>query len=89
MVTLLEGNEGGSYTGRRTDPAKAVRPITVGGLDIPEGPCRGLWSSGDGVITFIDHTGYTAENFPVMKGQNPIGAKRVTASNVASLWALY
>jgi hypothetical protein len=86
----MAANDGMYHGGEHGDPSPMVRLVTPGATDLPEGPCRALNCSEEGEITFTDLTGNELTDYFVSKGENAIGAKRVTAvSGTMVVWALY
>lgn len=103
MPYTNEGHLGGSFTGKRTDPATMIRLITpssngsTGSTNIfDDGACRGISAASSGTVTFYDHTTTLVSSYPLRTGENPVGARQVlsTASTLTTvappvMWALY
>lgn len=78
-------------------PATEVYDVTALGLqsdtvDLPLGPCRGIYIGGAGTVTLIDAMGNTAVQFTLSAGSIlPVRASRikVTGSTATAMLVLY
>lgn len=77
---------------RGADPLVIVRPVTPSPDEtLPDGNCRCVWAGTDGIITYVDLSGFEVVDFPVFAGWNPIAAAQIkpNAGAPAKLFAGY
>lgn len=80
------------YLLRGADPIVKMRPVSPSNEEaLPDGACRSVWASSDGVITYVDLSDFEVVDFPVFAGVNQICAKqiKVNAGTPAKLFAGY
>lgn len=72
-------------------PSQNVKVIVADdGNDLPDGPCRGIWSGTDGTANIVTADGDDLVDFPLFAGLNPIAVSRVkTGGTATNLFALY
>jgi len=70
---------------------KAIKITKNDAEDLPDGPCRAIWSKTDGTINVVWPDGSEASDFPIFAGMNQFAVARVKTGGTTSddIWAVY
>lgn len=80
-----------AYGAQALTPSQRIKTIVADDSnDLPDGPCRGIWSGTDGTVNLVTPEGDDLADFPIFAGLNPIAVARVkTGGTATNLYALY